>query len=80
MALAESQISAPVSRPSSATAAGVTSASAPGDPVTCSRTRSASTSIEATRAGQTLRVLVSLRPSAITVHTQHPEHTSTRNV
>jgi molybdate transport system ATP-binding protein len=26
------------------------------------------------------RVLVSLRPSAITVHTQHPEHTSTRNV
>jgi molybdate transport system ATP-binding protein len=26
------------------------------------------------------RVLVSLRPSAITVHTEHPEHTSTRNV
>jgi molybdate transport system ATP-binding protein len=25
-------------------------------------------------------VLVSLRPSAITVHTEHPEHTSTRNV
>jgi molybdate transport system ATP-binding protein len=25
-------------------------------------------------------VLVSLRPSAITVHTGHPEHTSTRNV
>ena len=26
------------------------------------------------------RVLVSLRPSAIAVHTEHPEHTSTRNV
>ena len=26
------------------------------------------------------KVLVSLRPSAITVHTDHPEHTSTRNV
>jgi molybdate transport system ATP-binding protein len=26
------------------------------------------------------RVFVSLRPSAITVHTEHPEHTSTRNV
>jgi molybdate transport system ATP-binding protein len=25
-------------------------------------------------------VLVSLRPSAITVHTEHPEHTSTRNI
>ena len=25
-------------------------------------------------------VLVSLRPSAVTVHTEHPEHTSTRNV
>jgi molybdate transport system ATP-binding protein len=25
-------------------------------------------------------VLVSLRPSAITVHTEHPDHTSTRNV
>ena len=25
-------------------------------------------------------MLVSLRPSAITVHTEHPEHTSTRNV
>jgi molybdate transport system ATP-binding protein len=24
--------------------------------------------------------LVSLRPSAVTVHTEHPEHTSTRNV